>query len=407
MIAATGRPRQPRLPSLAVVAGTAGIVLVVLLYALLLGRSGLYSAPPTQGGHEKQVDFVAFYAAGQMARAGRAAAAYDDAQHDAYVTALVGPHTRPQPWFNPPSFLLLTAPLAMLSFGWAKLVFVASSLAAFAYALRSLGGHPMFGFAALAFPSVLAVGISGQNSLLSAALLAGMLLCLDRRPWLAGIFLGVLTMKPQLGLLIPLALVCGGYWATLAAALVTALALGGASAALFGLDSWTAFPGRLVSAGEAMLVAGATPFGKMQSVLGVLRNVGFGPDAAAALQVAFGLAVALFVCRLWWRGDRHPEIRGAALAVGITLVQPYVYIYDEAVLAVAVVLLVRLGLRAGFLPGEQLGIAAACAALLAAVFTTVHLGLLAALIVLALVIRRAADHTLDTRLAAAHNVALN
>ena len=362
-------------------------------YLVFLQGLGLYAGPDA-GGHEKQVDFVAFYAAGQMALAGEATSAYDAARHDRYVTALVGPHSRSQGWHNPPSFLLLTAPLALLTFASAKLLFVGASLAAFALAVRKLGGHPGWWVAALAFPSVLAVGISGQNGLLTAALVGGMLACLNRRPWLAGLWLGCLTIKPQLGVLIPFALLAGGNWRTVVAAGATAVVLGLVAGALFGSEGWTGFFASLAGTSDAMLGRGVAAFGKMQSVFGVVRNAGGGVAAAAIVQAVFGAAVAAFVCRLWWRGAAF-ELRGAALAVGIVLVQPYVYIYDEAVLAVAVALIVRLGVRVGFWPGDLGGIATACAALLFAVTVTAHFGLVAALVLLALVGRRARRAGLD------------
>lgn len=52
----------------------------------------------------------------------------------------------------------------------------------------------------------------GQNSFLTAALLGGSLLLLDKRPIVAGVLIGLLSYKPQFGLLIPLVLVATGRW---------------------------------------------------------------------------------------------------------------------------------------------------------------------------------------------------
>ena len=59
---------------------------------------------------------------------------------------------------------------------------------------------------ALAFPAVLINIGHGQNGFLTAALLGGALVVLDRRPLVAGILIGLLVYKPQFGLMIPLAL---------------------------------------------------------------------------------------------------------------------------------------------------------------------------------------------------------
>ena len=61
---------------------------------------------------------------------------------------------------------------------------------------------------------------------------------MDARPLVAGILLGALTVKPQLGLLFPLMLILTGRWMVFAAAAATALALAGMTALLFGTEVW-------------------------------------------------------------------------------------------------------------------------------------------------------------------------
>jgi len=57
--------------------------------------------------------------------------------------------------------------------------------------------------------------------LLTAALAGAALLSLERRPILAGVFIGLLAIKPHLALLFPVALIAIGAWRTLLAAAVT------------------------------------------------------------------------------------------------------------------------------------------------------------------------------------------
>ena len=56
---------------------------------------------------------------------------------------------------------------------------------------------------ALGFPAALWNVTAGQNGFLTAALIGGTLGLLERRPALAGVCLGLLTYKPQFGLLFP------------------------------------------------------------------------------------------------------------------------------------------------------------------------------------------------------------
>ena len=87
--------------------------------------------------------------------------------------------------------------------------------------MRRLAPSAQFTWLALAFPSTLLTIVYGQNGFLSVIFLGGGLVLLDRSPIAAGIFLGFMTYKPQLALLIPIALAAGRRWQTLSAMLVT------------------------------------------------------------------------------------------------------------------------------------------------------------------------------------------
>lgn len=101
--------------------------------------------------------------------------------------------------------------------------------------------RPGAALAALAFPAAFWNAGCGQNGFLSAALIAGGLAALERRPVLAGVLFGLMTYKPHLGLMIPLALMAGGCWRALWAAALTALGVAAASLLAFGPEAWFAF----------------------------------------------------------------------------------------------------------------------------------------------------------------------
>src|SRR5204862_7518902 len=82
----------------------------------------------------------------------------------------------------------------------------------------------------------------GQNGFLTASLLGSSLLLIERRPVLAGVFIGCLTYKPQFGILFPVALIAARQWRTCVSAAATAIFLAAASAGTFGVDAWAAFP---------------------------------------------------------------------------------------------------------------------------------------------------------------------
>ena len=140
----------------------------------------------------------------------------------------------------------------------------------------------------------------GQNGFLSAALIGGGLLAMDRRPVLAGVLLGAMAFKPHLALVIPLALVFARRWTTLIVSAVTAAAFSAASLAAFGAPAWSGFfaNARLArSALENNLVGDE----KMQSVFAAVRLL-HGP---LALSWGAQIAAAFCVVAALWRLERR------------------------------------------------------------------------------------------------------
>ena len=128
-----------------------------------------------------------------------------------------------------------------LPYGWGLSIWLAASLAAYLAALRAILPRPETPLIALAFPAVFVNIGHGQNGFLTAALLGGALHLLDRRPWLAGVLIGLLAYKPQFGVLIPVALLAAGRWRTIGAAVATVAALLAVSFVMLGGGVWHAF----------------------------------------------------------------------------------------------------------------------------------------------------------------------
>ena len=303
--------------------------------------------PPTT------TDFVSFYAAGKLALAGTPALAYDQAAHAAAEVAATAPGIDYQYFFYPPVYLLICAPLALLPYMVAFLLFQAVTLALWLLVLRrilNLAGWswciPM-----LAYPAAFwTLGI-GQNAFLTTALLGATTLLLDKRPIGAGMTLGMVCYKPHLALLAPVALAAGGRWRTFAAAAATVAALVGLSVALFGIDTWrgylTALAGSsaVYETGQIELTAFVTPYG-------AARVLGAGAHAAQMVQAVVSVLAALAVGWIWWR-DPGPAPRSAALVAGILLSVPLALLYDLLLLTVSIAWLVRAGRANGFLPWEK------------------------------------------------------
>ena len=155
--------------------------------------------------------------------------------------------------------------------------------------------------------------------------------------------IGCLAYKPQFGVLIPVALLAGGRWSTIAAAAATVAALVAVSFATLGGGVWHAFADSMNFTQTVVLEQGGTGWEKIQSMFSAARMWGAGVPLAYAAQIA--LALMLAACLAWlWRSDAAFELKASALASGSLLATPYVLDYDLVVLAVAIAYLARHGL---------------------------------------------------------------
>jgi len=182
---------------------------------------------------------------------GDAAAAYNPAEHIKAQDALVGTgHARFSLWPYPPTYFLILAPLATLPYAaafltWGLLTLLGCVVVVYLVVRR----RPAVALV-LSSPFTVWNVLAGQSGFLTASLLGASLLALERRPVLAGVFIGCLTYKPQWGILIPVALVAAKQWRAFASAVAATALLVGASFIAFGTAPWEAFPSRACCAGR-------------------------------------------------------------------------------------------------------------------------------------------------------------
>ena len=338
-------------------------------------------------------DFSNVYATGDLTLKGIPEAAYDPVRQHAAERALFGGRDVPfYGWHYPPLFLFAAAALALLSYGWALFAWMALTLPAYVIAVRSILPLPATAVIALAFPAVLVNLGHGQNGFLTAALLGGSLVLLDRKPILAGVLIGLLAYKPQFGVLIPLVLATSGRWQVFAAAAVTVIAASAASLAVFGIESWIAFFESTSFTRHVVLEAGGTGWQKIQSVFSATRMWGGGIKAAYAAQLTAGAIIVVSLVWLWRSPAAYP-LKAAALTTGSLLATPYVLDYDLVVLAVSMAFLTAHCLKDGFRNYEVtlLAVAWAMPLVTRSIADAIHLpfGLLVMIAVYGLILRRA------------------
>jgi hypothetical protein len=289
------------------------------------------------------IDFVSFYAAGKLVLAGTPWLAYDQAAHHAaeqQATMAGAPYVF---FFYPPMFLLLCAALARLPYLLAFALFQGATFALFAVMLRRVLRAQGWAWLlpVIAFPATFWNVGQGQNGFLTATLLGGFALVLERRPAAAGAMVGALCFKPHLALLTPVALAAGLHWRAFAAAALTACAITALSLALLGPATFRAYFAAMAGA-EPVYASGRINFAGFVSLFGGLRLTGVAPWAAYAVQAAAAIAAAAAVALAWRRGAA-PVPAPAALLAATLLAVPLVLLYDQLFAVVAAAWLMRAG----------------------------------------------------------------
>ena len=334
-------------------------------------------------------DFVNVIAAGRLTLGDDPPAAYDWPRHKQAEVAAVGhDFENYYGWHYPPTFLFVAAALATLPYLTAALVWLAATLGAYAAAMAGILGWRTGPLVALGFPAALWNVTAGQNGFLTAALIGGTLGLLERQPALAGVCLGLLTYKPQFGLLFPLVLIADRRWLTIVVATAVAIVLAVLSWLAFGSSSWEAFVHWMPITSHVVLTEGQADWNRLQSLFGLARALGGSVQLAWIVQATGSIAVAAAIVYVW-RSRAAFDLKAAALAAGTLVVTPYLYMYDLVVLAVAVAFLLRFALERGFTTSDVVGLGVAGALILSYPYVKTQVGLAAVLIVLALIARRA------------------
>ena len=302
-------------------------------------------------------DFVAFWTAAKSLAAGGGAEIYDPAIFkDRLLEFAPVLETYNLTWQYPPTFYFTISFLALLPFGLGYALWTGGSIAIFAATLRSarIKGAPLL--FVLAAPVVFQAAITGQTGFLAAGLLIGAGLFPDKRPMVAGICAALLTMKPQLGVLLPFAFIAGGYWRAFfwAAAGTATLCL--ASIAAFGVEPWFAFFDSILGASLA-LRDGVMPLFKMPTIFAAFTLAGATNEISLVIH-GLGAIAALWATIAVWRRNDSNALRLGVLCAGAFFVSPYLFYYELVILAAPIALLALEAREKGWRPHDHLILAA-------------------------------------------------
>ena len=328
-------------------------VVVVSVAYTLTGRG--FDDP---AGHAIGTDFVSFWTVSWALLSGHQNAIYDPAALAALEQSVI-PRSAAAlyVWQYPPIGLLLVYPLALLPYLWALAAWLIIGAVCYLSALWWIIPRRLTLWIGLGFPGVLLTITHGQNAFLTAALLTWGMLLLRNQPIIAGILIGALAFKPQLAVLLPVALIAGRHWRTIIAASVTVLVLSVLTILLFGPNVWREFlTGTAFS--HQMLDVGLVPYFKMQSVFAAIRLAGGSLAIAYAGQVLVALGVAMVVAWIWRNSADH-QTKAAAVLAATPLATPFILDYDLMMLAPAIAVVVRKIIRDGELSWDATTLALA------------------------------------------------
>ena len=325
-----------------------GIYLWTFIAAVIMADGILVAERTVIGG-----DFMVFWSAAEAFIAGDGAEFYQQSVLREWVAnisaALKDVNVT---WQYPPTMYFLVAPFAGLPYIPAYGVFSIANLAVFYLLLSRIWNNQQALFITLAASGVFQALITGQTGFFTAVLLVVAGGGAKSRPLLAGLAAGLLTVKPQFGLLIPIAFAAGGYWRAFAAATISAAVLIGASYLAFGIETWTAFFDAVRSHSERMQSV-IFPYAKVISLYGGLKIMGAPTAFALAAQGFMTIGLVGFIW-LVWRRNPGLELRVMTLCTAAPLATPYAFYYESPIMVAAMFMLAKRGVESGWLKGERL-----------------------------------------------------
>lgn len=304
-------------------------------FAIVFGAYYHLSHPPYDSVHDLDGrDFVNMWMGARAALARAPDMLFEFHRYNGALRQLFAPDLAAHNWSYPPQILLLIWPFGLFPYLVSYGLWLVLGLCAFAWA-GTADGLRWKGFLFLLLSPVTMINVfTGQNGLLLGAVLYGALFLRNKRPVLAGVLLGVMSVKPQLVMLVPVMLALTRNWRCIVSAAATIMALAAATTAIFGADVWSNYWRYAVPIQNHVLLHGS---GAMLSMMPTafmnMRYLGMSLDAAWPVQAL--VSVVALIAVLWtFLRPRDETLAMALLLVASLLFTPYAFNYDMAALTI-------------------------------------------------------------------------
>ncbi|MEO5612861.1 MAG: glycosyltransferase family 87 protein [Sphingomicrobium sp.] len=324
----------------------AAVILFVAYGAVYVAGLDFAHAIPRDGKlHVVGRDFLNFWMYGRAASEPNPGRYYDLATYFAATDAITGPGYPQQLWSYPPTLMLLAAPFGLMAYLPALALWTAIGVAAFILGLRLWTKDPRYLVPLLLSPAAIFGLVSGQMALVATAAMLAVLRWRKTRPLVAGVILGLLTIKPQLGLFFPIMLLATRSWRVIGAATVTAISLAALTALAWGSDVWLAYLTHGI-ANQTQILTDSENLSElhMATLFINARSAGLSIGAAGAVQAVVSLVAVVLVWITFSRCPPADDRRANAIFLACAAYgTPYMMSYDTLPLVVAMVLLMPIG----------------------------------------------------------------
>jgi hypothetical protein len=296
-----------------------------------------------RAGRFKGTDYIYFYVMGSLISEGRADALYDPDAHLAEGRRRIDPQLNLYaPYSNyGPQVAAAFAPLSRLTFGQSLAIFLILTALAFALsvwlvwsispALRSYG----------ALVAVLAAGAPAFFTLIRYAQLSGLSLLLlslalaalvrDRR-FLAGVFIGLMVFKPQLGVVLALVMILAGEWRIVAGAAAAGSAELAAAWLVGGSNVMRQYVDVLVTLARDPSLVQIYP-GEVHSLRGLAHLLN-GSSVFLSVVTTVALVAAVWLGVRTWKSGMPLTVKWGLLVVLTVLASPHLLTYDLILLTI-------------------------------------------------------------------------
>lgn len=290
-------------------------------------------------------DFNNLWFGSKLALEGHVDWLFEPDKYRAAMRDRISPDIPNHEWSYPPSLLLLGSPLAKLPELYAYILWTFGTVFALFLSVRTLKLPKTVTVAIILSPAVFYNSIYGQNGALIAALLIASLTLAPKKPVLAGICIGLLTVKPQFGILIPFILIASGNWKTIISASVTTIALVLITGFAYGFDTWSLFLSETQPLMKSIMEAPyLQPYQINAGTLFIsMRAAGASLGLSYGVQMLASLTCLIYAIWIWRKNHQMDhKMRVAITCILIFLATPYAYTYDMVPIAVAIAIFYHL-----------------------------------------------------------------